>query len=362
MRRTEYPVRAPIALPQGALRDNEHAVLRAGDAEVAAQYTAASRWPDGSVKQLDIDFNASLAPGETKTYALAYGDETRPQATPRGLAVSESAEAIQVGNTRFSKNAAPLIASANYRGELISSNPDARNGIAVTTKTGTRIDVSHAEGLTVDIVKRGPLNVELRYAGRLAVDAAYSTPFVLDVEMPNSKSWVKLSAVVEDPGRRLSSVAIETPLSFGAFPWTWDVATANGTYGAFRTAADSVMFTQTIDAKGGNNWRAEIGPDNDRRLYEASTGGSSAVAFGWSHFQGANAAVAFAIDNFGKQPGAYSVSLNGRGQASFSFAASEPAPDHRLTLFEHFVSTPVPIGAATSPASILRPPTVAVGR
>src|SRR5207245_10513011 len=136
LRRTEYPVRAAVPLPRDAVPDSQHTVLRAGDSEQPAQYTVAERWPDGSVKQIDIDFNVSLAPGEVKTFALAYGADARPQSTPRGLAVTEDGDTIQVGNIRFKKNGVPLIASANYRGELIASDGDARNGIAVPTQAG----------------------------------------------------------------------------------------------------------------------------------------------------------------------------------------------------------------------------------
>jgi len=47
--------------------------------------------------------------------------------------------------------------------------------------------------------------------------------------------------------------------------------------------------------------------------------------------------------------------LSGSGQASFSFEPSRPAAEHRLIVYQHFVSTPVPIGAATSPTAMLSP-------
>src|SRR5213075_835691 len=114
----------------------EHIALRAGDAAVAAQFTSSERWPDGSIKQLDVDFNTSLAPSEKKSFVLEYGNDVRPPMPPRGLAVTEEADTIQVGNMQFTKSGTPLLASANYRGELISRDGDVRNGIAVTTGSG----------------------------------------------------------------------------------------------------------------------------------------------------------------------------------------------------------------------------------
>ena len=67
-----------------------------------------------------------------------------------------------------------------------------------------------------------------------------------------------------------------------------------------------------------------------------------------------------ATDRFGAEPGTYSIALNGQGQAVFRFAPAQPAPHHRLTVYEHFVAAPVLIGAATSPTAMLNPLVVSV--
>src|SRR5262245_36619892 len=58
IRRNEYPVRATINVPQGVIREASNARLLLMDKEVAAQYTAMSTWPNGSIRSLDVDFNA----------------------------------------------------------------------------------------------------------------------------------------------------------------------------------------------------------------------------------------------------------------------------------------------------------------
>ena len=64
-------------------------------------------------------------------------------------------------------------------------------------------------------------------------------PVEILIEMPSSKSWVKLAATVRDPSRRVRDIAIETPLAFGAMPILWDFGTDSGTYGVFRNPGDS---------------------------------------------------------------------------------------------------------------------------
>ena len=61
-----------------------------------------------------------------------------------------------------------------------------------------------------------------------------------------------------------------------------------------------------------------------------------------------------------RKPGSYAVSLNGEGQAVFSVTPAQPKTAHRLTVYQHFVATPVAIGAATNPTAMLNPLVVKV--
>ena len=354
IRRTEYPVRARVSVPQRALADGSHVRLRVDDGSstaVPAQYTVAAKWPDASVQSLDVDFNVTLAPAQMRTYLVEYGPDVAADAAPRGLAVTEDAAVIQVGNVKFNRSGAPLMSSATYvRSEFIGQFPEARNGFAVIDRMGTRHDLSTAEALNAEIIERGPLAVVLRYSGSLSIGAGYAVPFTLMLEMPNSKSWVKLSASVNDPGRRVREIAWHTPLALGAQPWVWDFGTTRWTYGALRNPADSVVMSHA--AVG--DWTVSTGPKGREQLYETSSIDRSTFG-GWGHVQGAKEVVAFAIEGMSTRAGTYRVAIDGEGQTSFRVAAAAPQLRHELTVYEHFVSTPVQIGAATSPATILSP-------
>jgi hypothetical protein len=71
-------------------------------------------------------------------------------------------------------------------------------------------------------------------------------------------------------------------------------------------------------------------------------------------------AVAFAVDRFARDPGTYTIALSGGGQATFRFVPASPSAQHQLVLYEHFVATPVPVGAVTNPTAMVNPPTVTV--
>lgn len=153
----------------------------------------------------------------------------------------------------------------------------------------------------------------------------------------------------------MRELSFHTPFVFGTQPWVWDFGTDSWTYGALRTPADSVMLTQVVNLPGTPEWRIRTGTKGQEQLYETAGTNRSKVAAGWGHLQDAKEAVAFAIDGFGRQAGISTIILDGEGQASFRFAPEQPAAQHRLTVYEHFVSTPVQIGAATSPVSMLNP-------
>jgi hypothetical protein len=318
--------------------DPTHVRLTQGGKEVPAQYSAESRW-------LDVDYNASIGPLESQTFQLEYGQGVIPGAPPRGLSVTEEADSIEVGNVRFSKSGSPLILSVKYRAEDIGQGV---NGLVVTDKTGATHDLSSADPLETEIVKHGPLLVVIRYSGKLTIDSGYSVPFSLTVSMPNSKTMITVSASVEDPSDRLREITFGTPLALGPLPWVWDFGTNRWTYGSFRNATDSVMLTQTE-----GEWKVSAGPRGKEQLQEISTGATGFVP--WAHLQDTKEVVAFGWYAPKVDDGIRQFTLDGNGQALIRFYPSIHESAHGLNIFEHFVSTPVQIGAATSPAALLSP-------
>jgi hypothetical protein len=351
IRRTSYPVNARIPFPKGSLAAPSNARLLLKDAEVPAQYSSESNWPDGSVQWLAVDSNASVGPSETLTYRIEYGNSVRPEATPKGLSVSETEDAIQVGSVRFSKKGAPLLLSVKYRGEDISAG---RNGIAVVDASGKSHDLTSADPPETTILKRGPLYVVLRYSGKIPIDTGSAASYVLTVEMPNSKSWVKVSAAVNDPGKRLRELSFQTPLAFGPFPWVWDFGTDRWTYGSLKATSESVSLTQTVKVQGGTEWRVSTGPKGQEQLSEAGVPEGSKLVR-WGHIQDGKEVVAFGMETIPGQASTRSITIDGNGQASFRFAPTSPAAEHHLTVYQHFVNSPVQIGAVTSPPSMLSP-------
>src|SRR5438552_2564149 len=197
IQRTQYPVSARIPLPKGALTEASQARLQVGGADVPAQFTATTTWDDGSVQSLDVDFNASLEPEEERRYQVQLGQPaTTPPAAARGLTVDEQTEIVQVGPMKFSRSGVPLVASVAYRGEGIGHG---RNGVTVTDAAGKRHDLGAARAPKLEVQKHGPLLAVVKYSAALLIDESYATPVEVLMEMPNSKSWLKMIVTVRDP-------------------------------------------------------------------------------------------------------------------------------------------------------------------
>jgi hypothetical protein len=347
IRRTAFPARVDVEIPAGRLHDAGRVRLVEAGGEVTVQGTARATWPDGSVRALSVTFNLSLGPLEARTLTLRYGaDVPRTEPLPRGLAVAEAADGLEVGRLGLGR-VAPVLRSVAYREELVVAG---RNGVAVLDDLGVWHRTDEFVWQPVEVVERGPLTVLLAYRGRLQLAPGRVADVALQLELPNSKSWLKISASATSPDGGLHALAIESPLHLGAYPWTWDFGTPNGTYGAFRDPAASAVLT--LDTATGA-WRVLTGPAGEERPYEVGAR-SGPAAGAWAHLVGEREAVAFALDP-GGVAGTLTARLDGSGQTMFELAPSQPGPMLALTLYQHYVSTPVPIGAATSPASILSP-------
>src|SRR5690349_15577411 len=94
IRRNAYPVDGHVAIARGVLTDPLRVRLMFNEREIAAQVGVESRWPDNSIRGLDIDFNASIGPLERQTYRVEFGNDVTRAVSANGLSVTQTADAI----------------------------------------------------------------------------------------------------------------------------------------------------------------------------------------------------------------------------------------------------------------------------
>ena len=76
--RRAWPVTSGVPLPEGAITDPSYVRLRLNGKELPLQTETLSRWPDGSIKWLLLDFQVDISANETRRPTLEYGPEVRP--------------------------------------------------------------------------------------------------------------------------------------------------------------------------------------------------------------------------------------------------------------------------------------------
>ena len=310
LRRFGYPITASLEVPQGALRDVATARLfDAKGKDAAAQFTAMEKWPDGSVRGLDVDFTSSLGPMETETYRMELaGGAARPN--KGGLAVTETADEIIVASSAIAhkvrRDGKPLLTSiAHGKTEFIAAA-----GITTTLAPGK-----------AEVLKRGPFNVTLRL-GAVAL------------EYVSSKSWVKITQQTASP----TPLAVDAHFVLPEPPLLWDFGVGSWLYGCLRRSNETAVLRQ--DANG---WRVLTGTGERSSVY--ATGKRCE---GWGHLADKQHVIAFGMADFsGDGEPSLLVGADGRFRAS--------AKRKELTVYFHAVGQPVQVTAMTSPPSMLAP-------
>ena len=95
--RFRYPLTRGAPLPQGVIFEIVGLRMSAPDgANVPAQFRVLSRWPDGSVKWVLIDFQVDLAAGATIVYTMSYNEQHPAPQTALTINLEESDEYIAV--------------------------------------------------------------------------------------------------------------------------------------------------------------------------------------------------------------------------------------------------------------------------
>lgn len=343
IRRFGYPVTAVIPLPRGAIQSTKSVRLLNSDGKpLAAQTTATEKHGDGSLKQIEVDFNFSPGPLEVSNLKLEYGPNINAVEPKQGLTFSESDDAYQVSAYTIRKDARPLISSVRYGRECLRAG-----GLGVVAwRDGAELTASKRSWT---IEKQGPFDVRLR------CDGVYARPentgemkFTLSLEFVSSKSWVGLRHSVESkPGEQIALGIVGDFKLDGRL--LWDTDCSYWLYGVLESG-EQMNFAQREEG-----WSCKLGKAGQESLYAANTSDNNR-ARGWGHFQEAREngnVVAFGFAGPSTTHG-YSVNLGGDGKLLMRSAAGDVKPV-RLDAFFHFIPVPTQHTARTSPAAMMSP-------
>lgn len=304
LRRFGYPVTASLESAAGMIEDAEKVRLLAADGqEVPAQFTAMSKWADGSVRGLDVDFSPSPGPGETLTYRVEIGKEPT-QPLRAGLSVTETAAEIVLASAAIRhcirRDGKPLLTSIAF-GENEFIGPD---GIRTTLQPGN-----------VEFLKRGPFNVTLKLGS-------------VQLEYVNTKSWVKIIQHADDK----RDLTVDAHFNLTKLPLLWDFGAGSWLYGNMSKPG------QTVTLQHRAAWDILTAPD--------TVFATTKTFDGCGHLADAERVAAFGIVNAANDN---EMKLTADGRIHIA------AKRRDLTVYFHVVGQPIPVTAVTSPQSMISP-------
>jgi hypothetical protein len=341
MRRFGYPVRAafPAAKSASSLRLLENGKL------IPAQFTPLE---DGRV---EIDFNVSHAPHETKEYVVEEGASSAPAP---GISIESTATSFQVRHSSGLVFDVPrnLIGLLNaVRTPRTSYLRPGSVGLVLNYKD----DIEYRAGgighwgvpTRARILKPGPLVCAVRFESEEGLRGNRTVKSAVEMEFPRSKSWVEVRWTVEDPERLVSGMTADINLNLEGEPALVDFGAGSYVYATLRKNQMAALLSD-VPRAGPPQWSIAL----DDQLYAAGNG----PAEGWAHAMDKQKAIAVAVAGFAEISPArrdrIQVSADGRLRIQRDWTSGGV---RTLNFWLHFVGMPVQVGAATSPQSMQSP-------
>lgn len=331
LRRFGYPVRARIktSLPLEKLR------LTADATPVVAQFT---RIENGAV---EIDFTVDLGPWEKRRLLVGEGVPP-PVSAPMSLEQTTTSYIVRhSGGLAFQvpKSLLGLLHSVQTP-DTEYLMPGSLGLILNTQDNGEH----RAAATTSRIVKSGPLACALRFDSTEQLRGNRTVKSAVELEFPRSKSWAEVRWTVDDPDALVSGLTAEVNLRTDGQPLIVDFGAGTMIYATVRGGQSARMRANA------SAWSIEVNG-------ESYAAGREQRAEGWAHVMDRHRAVAVAIADFTDPEASIEAWADGRLRIRRDRLTGIRKS---LTFWLHFVETPVQIGAATSPQSMMRPPSVHV--
>jgi len=268
--RIHEPVTCGVPLPEGWASSADELVLIVNGQAVPCEFREAARWPDGSLRWVHLDFQASVQADATLSLSLEKGT---PAEIESKLVVSEQEGRIEVETGRI--NAEVLASGFNVFNRLFITHQYASDSHIIQLvypherglvmwSNGEEFTSASDQNATVELESQGPMRVVLKAEGDLigAASGAKGFHFICRLYFYNDSPVVCLALTVENRGPylegredkiTLEGLHVEIPFDsvgdsvYAGMPDIgWDQALQAGTDACVSTCSTSEL-TFTVD-------------------------------------------------------------------------------------------------------------------
>ncbi len=301
----------------------------------------------------------SLGPNEARELTLLYAKGDPPAS--KGMRVEQDAERFRVlhgGGLEFAvpKDLLGLLATVktNRTEYLRPGSP----GLFLHTRDGRKMRLG-GKGFKATVTRSGPIACGLRFEGALLLGDDEPVKSFVELDFPQSKSWVRVLCTVWDPKFAVQSIGAELNLNLAGKPALVDFGVGSSAYVALRERQGARLAARGPDAKKEDApaWSIHVGPPAMHSPYVlAPRGVRPGPGEGWLHVMDRERCTAVAMEGFGNSgvDNVLGVDADGRLELGRTFDPSSPARK-TFAFYLHFVGMPVHVGAQTSPQSMLLP-------
>ncbi len=201
--RHAWPVTSGVPFGQGILRDGDSTALFAANGQqLPLQTEVLSRWGDGSVRWLLLDFSVDLCPHEMKSLTLGYGDSVRRAPVADGVRVisSEDSVVLCTGPMQaiLSRNHFRLLDDVRLdhnqdrkfsEDERVTCSDNA--GIMLRTPDGETFTADQATA-QLKVEQNGPLRACVRWEGQHASQQGTMFRYVVRIHAFRGQPFLKM--------------------------------------------------------------------------------------------------------------------------------------------------------------------------
>src|SRR2546426_1442054 len=291
IRRFGYPIGAVLELREPLPAGTRFRLLQDGK-PIEAQFRPFSGGGNLTAG-VAIDFEGNFLPLETRRYALELGMDVSPGPEPsNGLKVESSGDGFRVANGAQLQYFVPKDLSGLLRSvktpalEWIARGGQ---GLLLGSRDGARVPFGgDAAGSTVKsrIAKEGPIDCVIVFErGDVGLPGASAK---VELEIPRSKSWVRVDCTVNDPRGVVTGLESDFELALGDGPGLADFGAGSLVYAAIAKGQAAVLEagaapgkSPDADARGWKVLRGAVGQLEPYVL--GPTGGKGPPAEGWAH-------------------------------------------------------------------------------
>jgi hypothetical protein len=374
LRRFGYPVHVdlPMELIPADLAADGFMLKRDGH-DVPAQFRWVTR-PDGT-SGLSLDFNASPGSFEVQSHSIHHDAAFKPAAAMgRGMSVQRNGTTIEVSHSPYityavSDGLAGFVRSVKIpAAEFIEGNSSGPFVVVKGQKASLPADDQKSKPTSaLRITRQGPLAIGLQCRDSIKVEGREPVASLIDLSFPSSKSWIETVWTLNDPGNQIETMGLDLSLLVDQPPILLDLGAKSTVYATLKEhelitfEAGDVGSTRASTAA----WVIRQGTAAKSEVLAMMRRGVGNEPEGWLHVIDRKRCTAMAVADFGKPAlGAldrFEVHGNGRFRFERRFLTEKIGqrrpenPIKTLKFWLHFVTTPVPIGAVTSPQSMLAP-------